>query len=42
MRYAIEVGSAGFIKIDSGLEEIRLLPQQLERLHCWYCRREGL
>jgi hypothetical protein len=41
MKYAIETGSAGmiylpsFIKIDSGIEGIILLPQQFERLQCW-------
>jgi hypothetical protein len=43
MNYTVEMASDGvmyipsFIKIGSGIKVIlRLLPQQFERLQCWY------
>jgi hypothetical protein len=48
MKYADEVASSGtiytpiFMTIGSGIQAVlRLLPQQFERLQCWYYWWEG-
>jgi hypothetical protein len=45
MKYIVEVASCGMIRIQSfmkfGTGNIKVLPQQFERLQCWYYRWKG-